>query len=141
MRDRKLRLEDAINATKAAVEEGIVPGGGSTLTHLSLDLQEWAEDNLEGDELVGALIVEKAMTSPIRRIIENTGKSSSIITETIKNSDFDIGYDAANGELCDMFEVGIIDPAKVTRSGIQNASSIAGMILTTECIVVDKQDG
>ena len=76
--------EDAINATKAAVEEGIVPGGGSTLTHLSLDLEEWAEDNLEADELVGALIVEKAMTSPIRRIIENTGKSSSIITETIK---------------------------------------------------------
>ena len=79
MRDRKLRLEDAINATKAAVEEGIVPGGGSTLSHLSLDLEEWAEDNLEGDELVGALIVEKAMISPIKRIIENTGKSLSLI--------------------------------------------------------------
>ena len=137
MKDRKLRLEDAINATKAAVEEGIVPGGGATLTHLSLDLQEWAEDNLEGDELVGALIVEKAMVSPIRRIIENTGKSAAIIIETIKNSDFSIGYDAAAGELCDMYETGIIDPAKVTRSGLQNASSIAGMILTTECIVVD----
>ena len=80
------------------------------------------------------------MTSPIRRIIENTGKSSSIITETIKNSEFSIGYDAAKGELCDMFEIGIIDPAKVTRSGIQNASSIAGMILTTECIVVDNKE-
>ena len=138
MRDRKLRLEDAINATKAAVEEGIVPGGGSTLAHLSLDLQEWAEDNLEGDELVGALIVEKAMTSPIKRIIENTGKSPAIITETVKNSEFSIGYNAAAGSLCDMFEIGIIDPAKVTRSGLQNAGSIAGMILTTECIVVDK---
>lgn len=137
MKDRKLRLEDAINATKAAVEEGIVPGGGATLTHLSLDLQEWAEDNLEGDELVGALIVQKAMVSPIKRIIENTGKSAAIIIETVKNSDFSIGYNAALGELCDMYDVGIIDPAKVTRSGLQNASSIAGMILTTECIVVD----
>jgi chaperonin GroEL len=140
MRDRKLRLEDAINATKAAVEEGIVPGGGSTLSHLSLDLEEWAEDNLEGDELVGALIVERAMISPIKRIIENTGKSSAIIVETIKNSDFSIGYNASVGELCDMYEAGIIDPAKVTRSGLQNASSIAGMILTTECIVVDDQE-
>jgi chaperonin GroEL len=138
MKDRKLRLEDAINATKAAVEEGIVPGGGATLVHLSLDLQEWAEDNLEGDELVGALIVEKAMLSPLKRIIENTGKSSAIICETIKNSDFSIGYNAAVGELCNMYEAGIIDPAKVTRSGLQNASSIAGMILTTECIVVDR---
>ena len=140
MKDRKLRLEDAINATKAAVEEGIVPGGGATLTHLSLDLQEWAEDNLEGDELVGALIVERAMTSPMKRIIKNTGKSAAIIIETIKNSDFSIGYDASKGELCDMYERGIIDPAKVTRSGIQNASSIAGMILTTECIVVDSKE-
>jgi len=140
MKDRKLRLEDAINATKAAVEEGIVPGGGATLTHLSLDLREWAEDNLEGDELVGALIVERAMISPIKRIIENTGKSAAIIIETVKNSDFSIGYNAALGELCDMYETGIIDPAKVTRSGLQNASSIAGMILTTECIVVDNVD-
>ena len=78
------------------------------------------------------------MTSPIKRIIENTGKSPAIITETVKNSEFSIGYNAAAGSLCDMFEMGIIDPAKVTRSGLQNAGSIAGMILTTECIVVDK---
>ena len=139
-KDRKLRLEDAINATKAAVEEGIVPGGGTTLVHLSLDLQEWAEDNLEGDELVGAQIVERAMTSPMRRIIENTGINSSIIIEKIKNEDFSIGYNAAKGRIEDMYEAGIIDPAKVTRSGLQNAASIAGMILTTECIVVDQQD-
>lgn len=137
-KDRKLRLEDAINATKAAVEEGIVPGGGCTLTHISNDLLEWAKDNLEEDELIGALIVEKSLSYPLRRIIENTGLNSSILIEEIKNSDFNIGYDAAKGKIVDMYEAGIIDPAKVTRSALQNASSIASMILTTECIVVDK---
>lgn len=138
MKDKKLRLEDAINATKAAVEEGIVPGGGATLTHISQDLFEWAKDNLEEDELIGALIVEKALTYPLRRIIENTGVTAAIIIEQIKESDFSIGYDASVGELTDMYERGIIDPAKVTRSGLQNAASIASMILTTECIVVDR---
>jgi chaperonin GroEL len=140
MKDRKLRLEDAINATKAAVEEGIVPGGGCTLTHIANDLFDWAKENLAEDELIGALIVEKSLSAPLKRIIENTGANSSILIETIKNSDFNIGYDAANGELTDMYERGIIDPAKVTRSGLQNAASIAGMILTTECIVVDKTE-
>ena len=132
--------QDAINATKAAVEEGIVPGGGSTLTHISNDLLEWAKDNLEEDELIGALIVEKSLTYPLRRIIENTGKTAPIIIEEIKQSDFSIGYDAALGEITDLYERGIIDPAKVTRSGLQNASSIASMILTTECIVVDNNE-
>jgi chaperonin GroEL len=140
MKDRKLRLEDAINATKAAVEEGIVPGGGCTLTHISNDLFDWAKENLEEDELIGALIVEKSLSAPLRRIIENTGANASILVETIKNSEFNMGYDAANGQLTDMYERGIIDPAKVTRSGIQNAASIASMILTTECIVVDKTE-
>lgn len=140
MKDKKLRLEDAINATKAAVEEGIVPGGGATLTHISNDLFTWAKDNLEEDELIGALIVEKALTYPLRRIIENTGKTAAIIIEQIKESEFNIGYDAQIGELTDMYERGIIDPAKVTRSGLQNAASIASMILTTECIVVDKKE-
>lgn len=140
MKDRKLRLEDAINATKAAVEEGIVPGGGCTLTHISNDLFDWAKENLEEDELIGALIVEKSLSAPLRRIIENTGVNSSILIETIKNSDFNMGYDASNGQLVDMYESGIIDPAKVTRSGLQNAASIASMILTTECIVVDKTE-
>lgn len=141
MKDRKLRLEDAINATKAAVEEGIVPGGGATLTHISQDLYDWAKDNLEEDELIGALIVEKALTYPLRRIIENTGVTAAIVIEEIKQSDFSIGYDASVGEITDMYERGIIDPAKVTRSGLQNAASIASMILTTECIVVDKIEG
>jgi chaperonin GroEL len=139
MKDRKLRLEDAINATKAAVEEGIVPGGGATLTHISKDLEYWAKDNLIEEELIGALIVEKALTYPLRRIIENTGITPAVIIEEIKNSDFNIGYNASTGVIVDMYEEGIIDPAKVTRSALQNAASIASMILTTECIVVDKQ--
>ena len=139
MKDRKLRLEDAINATKAAVEEGIVPGGGATLTHISKDLEYWSKENLIEEELIGALIVEKALSYPLRRIIENTGVNPAVILEDIKNSDFNIGYNASTGMIVDMYEEGIIDPAKVTRSALQNASSIASMILTTECIVVDKQ--
>jgi chaperonin GroEL len=139
MKDKKLRLEDAINATKAAVEEGIVPGGGAMLTHISNDLLEWSTDNLVDDELIGALIVEKTLSYPLRRIIENTGINASIIIEEIKSSDFNIGYNAAVGEIVDMYEAGVIDPAKVTRSALQNAASIASMILTTECIVVDNK--
>jgi chaperonin GroEL len=133
-------LEDAINATKAAVEEGIVPGGGATLVHFIGDLNDWAEDNLMDDELIGALIVEKSLSSPMKRIIENTGINSSIIIEKVKGEDFSIGYNAAKGKIEDMYEAGIIDPAKVTRSAIQNAASIASMILTTECIVVDRKE-
>ena len=140
MKDRKLRLEDAINATKAAVEEGIVPGGGATLTHIAKDLEYWAKENLLEEELIGALIVEKSLTYPLRRIIENTGINPAVIIENIKNSEFNVGYNASTGVIVNMYDEGIIDPAKVTRSALQNASSIASMILTTECIVVDKQD-
>ena len=138
MKDRKLRLEDAVNATKAAVEEGIVPGGGTTLAHISDELLDWAKDNLVEDELLGALIVEKALSAPLRRIAENAGENGAVVYEQIKNSDFEIGYNAATGEFVDMFDIGIIDPAKVTRSTLQNAASIASMVLTTECIIVDK---
>lgn len=139
MKDKKLRLEDAINATKAAVEEGIVPGGGSTLTHLSTELFEWSKDALVEDELVGALIVEKALTSPLRRIVENSGQNGSLVIEQIKESGFEMGFDASTNSFVNMFDKGIVDPAKVTRSALQNATSIAGMVLTTECIIVDKQ--
>ncbi|MDG2991409.1 chaperonin GroEL [Candidatus Synechococcus calcipolaris G9] len=140
MKDRKLRLEDAINATKAAVEEGIVPGGGTTLAHLGPDLATWAEANLTGEELIGAGIVERALTSPLRRIAENAGQNGAIISERVKEKDFNVGYDAAKGSYVDMFAAGIVDPAKVTRSALQNAASIAGMVLTTECIIVDKPE-
>ena len=138
MKDRKLRLEDAVNATKAAVEEGIVPGGGATLAHISEELLDWAKDNLLGDELIGALIVEKALSAPLKKIATNAGQNGAVIFEKVKNADFEVGYNAATNQLVNMFEIGIIDPAKVTRSTLQNAASIASMVLTTECIIVDK---
>jgi chaperonin GroEL len=140
MKDRKLRLEDAINATKAAVEEGIVPGGGTTLAHLSPELENWANSNLVGEELTGALIVARALAAPLKRIAENAGQNGAVIAERVKEKDFNVGFNAATNEYVDMFEAGIVDPAKVTRSALQNAASIAAMVLTTECIVVDKPE-
>ncbi len=140
MKDKKLRLEDAINATKAAVEEGIVPGGGTTLAHLTPQLETWANDNLKNEELTGALIVSRALAAPLKRIAENAGQNGAVIAERVKEKDFNVGFNAATNEFVDMFEAGIVDPAKVTRSALQNAASIAGMVLTTECIVVDKPE-
>jgi len=140
MKDRKLRLEDAINATKAAVEEGIVPGGGTTLAHLAPELESWASSNLSGEELIGAQIVARALTAPLKRIAENAGQNGAVIAERVKEKEFNVGYNAATGEFVDMLAAGIVDPAKVTRSALQNAASIAAMVLTTECIVVDKPE-
>ncbi|BAW95492.1 chaperonin, 60 kDa protein [[Synechococcus] sp. NIES-970] len=140
MKDRKLRLEDAINATKAAVEEGIVPGGGTTLAHLAPELETWANNTLSAEQLTGALIVARALTAPLKRIAENAGQNGAVIAERVKEKDFNIGFNAATNEFVDMLEAGIVDPAKVTRSATQNAASIAGMVLTTECIVVDKPE-
>jgi chaperonin GroEL len=139
MKDKKLRLEDAINATRAAVEEGIVPGGGTTLAHLSNNLINWSKNNLREDELVGALIISKAITAPLRRIAENAGINGAVIIEEVQEQDFETGYNAATNKFANMYEQGIVDPAKVTRSGLQNATSIASMILTTECIIVDEE--
>jgi len=140
MKDKKLRLEDAINATRAAIEEGIVPGGGSTLVHLSKDLDKWAKDTLMDEELVGALIVNQALLSPLTRIVENAGYNGPVVVAKVKQSDFNIGYDANQGSVVNMYEYGIIDPSKVTRSALQNAASIASVVLTTECIVVEKTE-
>ncbi len=140
MKDRKLRLEDAINATKAAVEEGIVPGGGTTLAHLAPQLESWANSNLTNEELTGALIVARALPAPLKRIAENSGQNGAVVAERVKEKDFNTGFNAANNEYTDMIAAGIVDPAKVTRSALQNAASIAGMVLTTECIVVDKPE-
>nr|WCH58055.1 60-kDa chaperonin [Cystoclonium purpureum f. stellatum] len=137
MKDKKLRLEDAINATRAAIEEGIVPGGGATLVHLAEDLNVWSQNNLVNEELVGAQIVQKALIAPLYRIVENAGKNGAVIVEKVKVDNFAIGYNANQDILLDMYKAGIIDPAKVTRSALQNAASIASMILTTECIVVE----
>ncbi|MEO1522759.1 MAG: chaperonin GroEL, partial [Cyanobacteria bacterium J06633_2] len=140
MKDRKLRLEDAINATKAAVEEGIVPGGGTTLAHLAPQLDTWATGTLSGEELTGAMIVTRALSAPLKRISENAGQNGAVIAERVKEKEFNVGFNAANNEFADMFDAGIVDPAKVTRSALQNAASIAGMVLTTECIVADKPE-
>ncbi|MBO1055758.1 MAG: chaperonin GroEL [Dolichospermum sp. JUN01] len=140
MKDKKLRLEDAINATKAAVEEGIVPGGGTTLAHLAPQLEVWAHNNLKDEELTGALIVVRALPAPLKRIAENAGQNGAVIAERVKEKDFNIGFNASTNEFVDMLAAGIVDPAKVTRSALQNAASIAGMVLTTECIIVDKPE-
>ncbi len=138
MKDKKLRLEDAINATRAAVEEGIVPGGGATFAHLSENLATWAKNNLTEDELVGAMILTRAILAPIKRIVENAGINGPVIVEQVQQENFEVGYNAAKNTFVNMYQAGIIDPAKVTRSGLQNATSIASMILTTECIIVDE---
>ena len=138
MKDKKLRLEDAINATRAAIEEGIVPGGGATLVHLSENLLKWAKNNLKDDELIGAQILSRAILAPLKRIVENAGINGPVIVEKVQQQEFDIGYNATKNQLGNMYEEGIVDPGKVTRSGLQNATSIASMILTTECIIVDE---
>jgi chaperonin GroEL len=140
MKDKKLRLEDAINATRAAIEEGIVPGGGATLVHLASDLLEWSKLNLKDDQLIGSLIVQKALSSPLNRIVENAGSNGAVVVAKVANSIFEIGYNVNNGSLVDMFKAGIVDPAKVTRSALQNAASIASMVLTTDCIIVESLD-
>ena len=106
MKDKKLRLEDAINATRAAVEEGIVPGGGATLAHLSDNLITWAKNNLKEDELVGALIISRAIVAPLRRIAENAGINGPVIIERVQEQDFEIGYNAAKNKFGNMYEAG-----------------------------------
>ena len=133
--DIKLRFEDAINATKAAIEEGVVPGGGSTFVHLSNLLQSWANSYLLFDELVGAKIVVKALLVPLQIIVQNTGQNGSFIVEQLRNTNFEMGYDADKLRFVNMYAAGIIDPAKVTRLSLQNASSIASAILTTGCVI------
>jgi len=137
MKDKKLRLEDAINATRAAVEEGIVPGGGTTLVHFSENLATWAKTNLKEDELIGAMILSRAILAPLKRIAENAGVNGPVVIEKVQQQEFEVGYNAAQDRFTNMYNDGIVDPAKVTRSALQNAASIASMILTTECIIVE----
>ena len=137
MKDKKLRLEDAINATRAAVEEGIIPGGGATLVHLSENLVIWAKNNLKEDELIGAIIIARAILVPLKRIAENAGMNGQVVVEKVQQQGFEVGYNASKDTFGNMYNEGIVDPAKVTRSGLQNATSIASMILTTECIIVN----
>ena len=137
MKEKKLRIEDALNATRAAVEEGIVPGGGSVLVEIVAEMKDFI---LEGEEGVGVEIVKKALSSPLRQIAENAGLDGGVVVEKVKNSEPGIGFDAAKEEYVDMVKAGIIDPAKVTRSAIQNAASVSALLLTTEVVVANKKE-
>lgn len=140
MKERKLRIEDALAATRAAVEEGIVPGGGIALLSVSDKVTAYA-NTFSGDEKTGALIIAKALTAPIKQIAENAGVDGGVIVDNVlraKKANF--GYDALKNEFCDMVEKGILDPTKVTRSALQNAASVSSTLLTTEVIVADKPE-
>ncbi|WP_456399116.1 chaperonin GroEL [Mesoaciditoga sp.] len=140
LKEKKHRIEDALSATKAAVAEGIVPGGGVTLLRVSQELEKF-EKKLEGEEKIGASIVRNALREPIKMICSNAGVEGSVIINNIlENSNKYYGYNALTGEYVDMMESGIIDPAKVTRSALQNAASIASMLLTTDVAIVEKPE-
>ena len=134
MKESKLRMEDALAATKAAVEEGIIAGGGSAYIHATKEVAKLIE-GLQGDEKTGATIVLKALEAPLNQIAENAGLEGAVIVNEVKKSEIGIGYDALNDEYVDMVKAGILDPAKVTRSALQNATSVASTLLTTEAAV------
>ncbi|TSB44922.1 chaperonin GroEL [Alkalicoccobacillus porphyridii] len=137
MKERKLRIEDALNSTRAAVEEGIVAGGGTALVNVLKAVQ--AVD-ASGDEATGVNIVIRALEEPVRQIAHNAGLEGSVIVERLKGEDVGIGFNAATGEYVNMIEAGIVDPAKVTRSALQNAASVSAMLLTTESVIADKPE-
>nr|WP_325178464.1 chaperonin GroEL [uncultured Oscillibacter sp.] len=139
MKEKKLRIEDALNSTRAAVEEGIVAGGGTIFVNI-IPAVEALVNGVEGDEKTGVRIVAKALEAPIRQIAANAGLDGSVILEKVRSGEKGFGFDAYKEEYCDMVAAGIVDPAKVTRSALENAASVAGMVLTTESLVADKPE-
>ena len=139
MKEKKLRIEDALNATRAAVEEGVVAGGGTIFVNV-IPAVEALVNGVDGDEKTGVRIVAKALEAPIRQIAANAGLDGSVILEKVRSGEKGFGFDAYKEEYCDMVASGIIDPAKVTRSALENAASVAGMVLTTESLVADKPE-
>src|SRR5690606_30868590 len=138
LKERKLRIEDALNSTRAAAEEGIVSGGGTALIKAYKEVG--AVQVSEDDERTAVNIVLKALEAPVRTIANNAGEEGSVIVERLKKEEAGIGYNAATGEWVNMIEAGIVDPAKVTRSALQNAASVAAMFLTTEAVIADKPE-
>jgi chaperonin GroEL len=134
-KEKKHRIEDALSATKAAVEEGIVAGGGTVLLNAQKVLDK--DQGLTGDQTTGVAIVRKSLEEPVRQIAQNAGAEGSVVVEEIRKGKPNWGYDALNGKYVDMFNAGIVDPAKVTRSALQNAASIAAMVLTTEAVITE----
>jgi chaperonin GroEL len=139
LKEKKHRIEDALSATRAAVEEGIVAGGGTALVRSRSAVQK-VIDSSEGDEATGASIVAKALAEPLRCIANNAGLEGSVMVRQVESESGSVGLNAATGEFEDLVKVGVIDPAKVTRSALQNAASIAGLLLTTEALVADKPE-
>jgi chaperonin GroEL len=139
LKEKKHRIEDALSATRAAVEEGIVPGGGVALLRVEQKVAA-AADSLEGDERTGASIVARALTEPVRWIAHNAGFEGSVVVEQVRGRNGALGFDASTGTYADMLKTGILDPLKVTRSALQNAASIASMIITTEVLIVEKPE-
>ena len=137
MQEMKLRIEDALNATRAAIEEGIVPGGGTAYINIINNVLDLIE-TLDGDEKTGAKIVLKALEEPVKQICKNAGVEGAVVVEKIKSADKGIGYNAFTDKYVNMIEDGIVDPAKVTRSALQNSASVASMVLTTESLVAEK---
>jgi chaperonin GroEL len=137
LKEKKHRIEDALSATRAAVEEGIIPGGGVALIRAEEALDGL---NLKGDEETGAAIVRRALSEPTRLIADNAGYEGSVVVERLRTENGSTGFDAITGEWVDMLKAGIMDPAKVTRSAVQNAASIAALVLTTESTVVEKPE-
>ncbi len=134
MKEKKARVEDALHATRAAVEEGIVPGGGVAFLRCITGLEKL---KLNGDEQIGVEIVRRSLEEPIRQISENAGLEGSVVAERVKHEKTNVGYDVLQSNYVDMIESGVIDPTKVARTALQNASSIAGLLLTTEALVTD----
>jgi chaperonin GroEL len=137
MKEKKARVEDALAATRSAVEEGVVAGGGITLLRAGKALSKLQE---EGDVAIGVEIIHKALEAPLRQIATNAGAEGSLVVQEVTKGAADRGYDAATGEYVNMFESGIVDPTKVARSALQNAASVAGLLLTTEAVVTDKPE-
>jgi chaperonin GroEL len=137
LKERKLRIEDALNSTRAAVEEGIVSGGGTALVNVLSAIEKL---DATGDELTGVKLVQRALEEPVRQIAHNAGLEGSVVVERLKNEKVGVGFNAATGEWVNMFESGIVDPTKVTRSALQNAASVSAMFLTTEAVIADKPE-
>jgi chaperonin GroEL len=144
MKEKKARVEDAMHATRAAVEEGIVPGGGVTLVRAAKALEKFLankEGEGDADEQIGVTIVKRALEEPLRQIVQNAGKEGAVIVQNVRDHKKEnFGYNAATEAMEDLVEAGVIDPAKVTRTALQNAASIAGLMLTTEAMVSELPD-
>jgi chaperonin GroEL len=138
MKEKKARVEDALHATRAAVEEGVVPGGGVALIRALQAISELKGDN--ADQNVGIAVLRRAIESPLRQIVANSGDEPSVVVDKVKQGSGNFGYNAASGEYGDMIEMGILDPTKVTRSALQAAASIGGLMLTTEAMIADAPD-